>query len=81
VLRLRMNEGVRQALVQWEGLSPSSASWEDLEQFQERYPAFQPEDELLLQGGVMLCGPKSTAGAREKIQPSRLLISAVARFG
>jgi transposase InsO family protein len=52
VLRLRLTDaGVRQALVQWEGLPPSSASWEDLEQFKERYPAFQLEDELLLKGG------------------------------
>ena len=48
--------GVRQILVQWEGLPPSSASWEDLPTFQERYPSFQLENKLLLEGGVMLCG-------------------------
>jgi hypothetical protein len=52
VLHLRLSDGgVRQALVQWEGLPPSSASWEDLEQFKTRYPQFQLEDELLLKGG------------------------------
>jgi hypothetical protein len=52
VLRLRMSDsGIRQALVQWEGLPPSSASWEDLQQFKKRYPQFQLEDELLLKGG------------------------------
>ena len=33
-------------LVQWEGLPPSSASWEDLASFQTRYPSFQLEDKL-----------------------------------
>ena len=42
---------VRQILVQWEGLPPLSASWEDLVTFQERYPSFQLEDKLLLEGG------------------------------
>jgi hypothetical protein len=52
VLRLRLSDGgVRQALVQWEGFPPSSASWEDLEQFKTRYPQFQLEDELLRKGG------------------------------
>jgi len=32
-------------------LLPSSASWEDLEEFQLRYPTFQLEDELLHEGG------------------------------
>jgi hypothetical protein len=45
------DSGIRQALVQWEGLPPSSASWEDLQQFKKRYPQFQLEDELLLKGG------------------------------
>jgi hypothetical protein len=67
-----MNEGVRQALVQWEGLPPSSASWEDLEQFQERYPAFQLEDELLLQGGsdVMWAKKYSRRKRKDPTQPA-----------
>jgi transposase InsO family protein len=51
VLRLRFEGGTRQALVQWEGLPPSAASWEDLDKFQMRCPQFQLEDELLLKGG------------------------------
>lgn len=43
--------GVPQILVQWEGQPPSSASWEDLASFQDCYPHFQLEDELLLEGG------------------------------
>ena len=52
-LKTRLYRGVRQILVQWEGLPPSSASWEDLSSFQERYPSFQLEDKLLLKGGEM----------------------------
>lgn len=46
--------GVRQPLellVQWEGLPPSSASWDDLTAFQEPYPSFKLEDKLLLKEG------------------------------
>ena len=50
-LKARLYRGVRQILVQWEGLPPSSASWEDLASFQTRYPSFQLEDKLLLEGG------------------------------
>jgi len=50
-LRARLYRGVHQILVQWQGAPPSSASWEDLAEFQERYPAFQLEDELLHEGG------------------------------
>ena len=55
---------LRQILVQWEGLPPSSASWEDLSSFQERYPSFQLEDKLLLEGGEMLCGANTMLGAQ-----------------
>jgi len=50
-LRARLYRGVRQILVQWQGAPPSSASWEDLADFQQRYPTFQLEDELLHEGG------------------------------
>jgi len=41
---------VRQVLVQWKGESAASATWEDVEAFTAKYPAFQLEDELLLDG-------------------------------
>jgi hypothetical protein len=78
VLRLRLFDDVRQALGQWEGQPPSATSWEDLEQFKERYPQFQLVDELLLKGGVMLCGARSIAGARERGPPSRRQVPLVA---
>ncbi|KAK3136157.1 hypothetical protein QOZ80_5BG0428960 [Eleusine coracana subsp. coracana] len=50
-VKARMCRGVRQILVQWVGQPASEASWEDVDSFQDRYPAFQLEDELLLEGG------------------------------
>ena len=49
--KARLARGVRQVLIHWQNEPPISARWEDLEDFQDRYPSFQLEDELLLQGG------------------------------
>jgi hypothetical protein len=49
--RTRLSRGVRQVLIQWQGEPAASTTWEDLEDFQERYPSFQLEDELLVKGG------------------------------
>jgi hypothetical protein len=40
-----------QVLVQWKGESAASATWEDIEPFHAKYPDFQLEDELVLDGG------------------------------
>jgi hypothetical protein len=74
-LMLRFEGGAHHALVQWEGLPPSAASWEDLDKFKTHYPQFQLEDELFAQGrgGVMLCGARSMAGARGTNQASQRL--------
>ena len=37
--------------MQWKGESAASATWEDIEPFRAKYPEFQLEDELLLDGG------------------------------
>jgi hypothetical protein len=50
-VRYRLARGVRQVLVQWKGESAASATWEDVEPFCAKYPAFQLEDELVLEGG------------------------------
>jgi hypothetical protein len=42
---------VHQVLVQWKGESAASATWEDVEPFRAKYPDFQLEDELVLDGG------------------------------
>jgi hypothetical protein len=43
--------GVRQVLVHWKGQSAVSATWEDLDTFRDKYPDFQLEDELDIEGG------------------------------
>jgi hypothetical protein len=50
-VRYRLARGVRQVLVEWKGESAASATWEDVEPFCAKYPAFQLEDELVLEGG------------------------------
>ena len=49
--RTRLARGVRQVLIHWQGEPVSSATWEDIDSFQDRYPSFQLEDELLVEGG------------------------------
>nr|CAB3453399.1 unnamed protein product [Digitaria exilis] len=51
VSRSRLARGVLQLLVHWKGEPAASASWEDVESFRDRYPSFQLEDELLVEGG------------------------------
>jgi hypothetical protein len=55
VEQVRLARGVRQVLVHWQGEPSSSATWEDLDDFREKYPAFQLEDELDLEGGGGRC--------------------------
>jgi hypothetical protein len=38
-------------LVHWQGEPAASATWEDIDSFIERYPTFQLEDKLLVEGG------------------------------
>jgi hypothetical protein len=47
----RLARGVRKIVVHWKGETAASATWEDLVSFIERYPEFQLEDELLVEGG------------------------------
>jgi hypothetical protein len=61
VVRVRMARGVRQVLVHWKGQSAASTTWEDLDSFRDKYPDFQLEDELGLEGGEMSCGAGPTA--------------------
>jgi hypothetical protein len=51
VEQARLARGVRQVLVRWRGEPAESASWEDLDEFRIKYPDFQLEDELGLEGG------------------------------
>ena len=51
VERAHLARGIRQVLVHWRGELPESAIWEDLDAFRTKYPDFQLEDELDLEGG------------------------------
>ncbi|RLM58291.1 uncharacterized protein C2845_PM18G05570 [Panicum miliaceum] len=50
-VRFRLARGVHQVLVHWKGESAASATWEDVDAFRDKFPAFQLEDELALEGG------------------------------
>jgi len=50
-VRARVARGVRQVLVRWKGEPAASATWEDLDSFVTKYPTFQLEDELVIEGG------------------------------
>jgi hypothetical protein len=63
VEQARLARGVRQVLVRWCGEPAESASWEDLDEFRIKYPDFQLEDELGLEGGEMSCGGARTGAA------------------
>ena len=45
----------------WRGKPATSATWEDLDEFCDKYLDFQLEDELDLEGGEMSCGDSRTA--------------------
>ena len=63
VVRARLARGVRQVLIQWKGEPAASATWEDLDSFRDKHPAFQLEDELLVEGGgEMSCGAAPILG-------------------
>jgi hypothetical protein len=51
VVRSRLARGRWQVLVSWEGRPACETSWEDVEEFKQRYPAFQLEDELFPEEG------------------------------
>jgi hypothetical protein len=38
-------------LIRWKGEPAASSTWEDLDAFSAKYPAFQLEDELVVEGG------------------------------
>ncbi|XP_066344467.1 uncharacterized protein [Miscanthus floridulus] len=48
VVRARLNRGRWQLLVHWEGRTAADSTWEDIDDFKERYPAFQLADELFV---------------------------------
>jgi hypothetical protein len=59
-VRYRVARGVQQVLVRWKGEPVFAATWEDLDDFTAKYPSFQLEDELVVEGGEMSCGVSPT---------------------
>lgn len=53
ILKVRLNHGVKQVLVQWQGTTPEEASWELVEKFKDLFPDFKLEDKLVLLGGCV----------------------------
>jgi hypothetical protein len=53
-LRAQLHRGIWHVLIQWESLPEADATWEAVDDFRARFPSFQLEDELFLQGGAML---------------------------
>ena len=43
-----LNRGRWQLLIHWEGRTAVDSTWEDIDDFKERYPAFQLADELFV---------------------------------
>ncbi|GJT02810.1 ty3-gypsy retrotransposon protein [Tanacetum coccineum] len=50
--RVVLHQGrlTRQVLVQWTGSSPKKATWEYLSEFQEAYPSYHLEDNVISEG-------------------------------
>jgi hypothetical protein len=51
VIRARLNRGVWELLIHWQGSAPAEATWESLPSFVATYPDFQLEDKLFLGEG------------------------------
>lgn len=51
---------VSQLLIQWRGLLPKDASWEDQDNFDSSYPEFQLKGKFSSQGGETIIANTST---------------------
>jgi hypothetical protein len=65
------NGGIRQVLVQWDGVYELEATWEDTDHLKEAYPEVNLEDKVELDGmgndtGVSITNPQSPNEPKEK---------------
>jgi hypothetical protein len=66
-VRYRLARGVPQVLIQWKDATAASATWEDVAPFRAKFPHFQLEDELALDGeGDVMCGRTYTRRHRAR---------------
>jgi len=65
VLDRRIQQGVHQLLVHWQGYSPADATWESLSDFQQRFPAFVLEDKDVSKGEGVLRVPHTKEAKKE----------------
>jgi len=78
VIRVRLNRGVWELLVQWVGRAPSDATWENLLEFKSAYPSVQLEDALFVGEGEMLSTVLWAASTTEGRSKERRLRNKVA---
>jgi hypothetical protein len=48
VIKARLNRGVWEVLVSWQGQAPTDTTWEKIDDFKQEYPEVQLEDDLFL---------------------------------
>jgi hypothetical protein len=49
-VRYRLARGIQQVLIRWKGQATTNATWEDVTDFRDKFPHFQLEDELIVEG-------------------------------
>jgi hypothetical protein len=68
ILHSCLTRGDHQLLVHWKGVTTASATWEDADSFINRYPGFQLEDKLLVEGGGERCHVGQHYQRRPRVQ-------------
>ncbi|PNX84282.1 hypothetical protein L195_g040340 [Trifolium pratense] len=63
------DEGITKVLIQWEGLFPEDATWEDYDDIKETYPAFNLEDKVVFEDPRDVMNADHTNDAEGGIQP------------
>jgi hypothetical protein len=67
-VRAQLRRDAWHVLIQWADMADSEATWELVDDFKSRFPNFQLEDELFLEGGgEMLWWGTSTSDAARKV--------------
>ena len=54
-------------MIQWAALPEDEATWEPLDEFRAKFPAFQLKDELFIEGGVMLWWERCTTTVTRRV--------------